>query len=65
MSSFLARSFRRTLHARHEGQIIKAISAGQNLEVSYTPFMIFRFLTLSALGSRQYLAHFSGTRSDC
>ncbi|KAL5523259.1 hypothetical protein ACEPAF_1526 [Sanghuangporus sanghuang] len=32
MSSFLARSFRRTLHVRHEGQIIKAISAGQNLE---------------------------------
>lgn len=33
MSSFLARSFRRTLHARHEGQIVKAISSGQNLQV--------------------------------
>lgn len=33
MSSFLTRSFRRTLHASHEGQIIKAISSGQNLEV--------------------------------
>jgi hypothetical protein len=35
MSSFLARSFRRTLHAKHEGQIVKAISAGQNLEVCF------------------------------
>ena len=33
MSSFLARSFRHTLHARHEGQIVKAISSGQNLQV--------------------------------
>ena len=33
MSSFLTRSFRRTVHASHEGQIIKAISSGQNLEV--------------------------------
>lgn len=35
MSSFLTRSFRRTLHASHEGQIIKAISSGQNLEVRF------------------------------
>jgi len=34
LSSFLARSLRRSLHARHEGMIIKAISAGQNLEAS-------------------------------
>jgi hypothetical protein len=35
LSSFLARSLRRTLHARHEGQIVKSISAGQNLEVIF------------------------------
>ena len=34
MSSFLSRSLRRTLHAHHEGMIVKAIAAGQNLEVS-------------------------------
>ena len=33
MTSFLSRSFRRTLHAQHEGNIVKNISAGQNLEV--------------------------------
>lgn len=33
MSTFLSRSFRRTLHAQQEGKIIKNISAGQNLEV--------------------------------
>jgi vacuolar protein sorting-associated protein 3 len=32
MSSFLARSFRRTLHARLEENIIRNLSAGQNLE---------------------------------
>lgn len=37
MSSFLSRSFRRTLHARHEQQLVKAISAGQNLEVRLYP----------------------------
>ncbi|EJD51169.1 hypothetical protein AURDEDRAFT_99287 [Auricularia subglabra TFB-10046 SS5] len=34
LSSFLSRSLRRTLHARHEGMIIKAIAAGQNLEAT-------------------------------
>lgn len=34
LSSFLTHSFRRTLNAKHEGQIIKAICAGQNSEVS-------------------------------
>jgi vacuolar protein sorting-associated protein 3 len=34
LSTFLSRSFRRSLHARHEAQIVKAIGAGQNLEVS-------------------------------
>ncbi len=33
MSSFLTRSLRRTLHTVHEGQIVKMISSGQNLEV--------------------------------
>lgn len=35
MASFLSRSFRRTLHEQQEGKIIKSISAGQNLEVSF------------------------------
>lgn len=35
MSSFLVRAFRRTTHAAYEGKIVKAISAGQNLEVRY------------------------------
>ncbi|GLB39648.1 putative vacuolar sorting protein 39 domain 2 [Lyophyllum shimeji] len=42
MSSFLARSFRRTLHARHEGKIVKTISAGQNLEVKDRTWLILR-----------------------
>ncbi|KAK0480717.1 hypothetical protein IW261DRAFT_1474152 [Armillaria novae-zelandiae] len=41
-SSFLARSFRRTLHQRHEGQIIKTISAAQNLEVKEKAWLILR-----------------------
>ncbi|KAG7448550.1 uncharacterized protein BT62DRAFT_929636 [Guyanagaster necrorhizus] len=42
MSSFLTRSFRRTLHQRHEGQIIKTISAAQNLEVKEKTWLILR-----------------------
>ncbi|KAG5651341.1 hypothetical protein H0H81_009029 [Sphagnurus paluster] len=42
MSSFLARTFRRTLHARHEGKIVKNISAGQNLEVKDRTWLILR-----------------------
>ena len=38
ISSFLSRSFRRTLHARQEGQIIKAIATAQNHEVRPTIF---------------------------
>jgi hypothetical protein len=34
MSSFLSRSLRRSLHTRHEGMIVKSLSAGQNIEVS-------------------------------
>ncbi|KAG6861142.1 hypothetical protein C0995_003410 [Termitomyces sp. Mi166 len=42
VSSFLARSFRRTIHARHEGMIVKAISSGQNLEVKDRTWLILR-----------------------
>ncbi|KAG6867665.1 hypothetical protein C0993_012565 [Termitomyces sp. T159_Od127] len=42
MSSFLARSFRRTVHARHEGKIIKTLSSGQNLEVKDRTWLILR-----------------------
>ncbi|KAJ7109430.1 hypothetical protein C8R44DRAFT_802494 [Mycena epipterygia] len=42
MSSFLARSFRRTVHARQEGRIVKAISAGQNLDVKDRTWLILR-----------------------
>ncbi|KAF9010015.1 hypothetical protein BDQ17DRAFT_1347348 [Cyathus striatus] len=33
MSSFLTRSFRRSLHSQHEGEMVKNISLGLNLEV--------------------------------
>ncbi|KAJ8481088.1 hypothetical protein ONZ45_g15430 [Pleurotus djamor] len=42
MSSFLTRSFRRTLHDVHEGQIIKMISLAQNLEVKDSTWGILR-----------------------
>ncbi|KAJ7285781.1 hypothetical protein C8J57DRAFT_1285778 [Mycena rebaudengoi] len=42
MSSFLARSFRRTVHARQEGRIVKAISVGQNLDVKDRTWLILR-----------------------
>ncbi|KAJ3492453.1 hypothetical protein NLJ89_g11233 [Agrocybe chaxingu] len=42
MTSFLSQSFRRTLHAQHEGKIIKNISAGQNLEVKDRTWGILR-----------------------
>ena len=35
MASFLSRSLRRLLHSRHEGMIIKDLSAGQNFEVGF------------------------------
>ncbi|KAF8878713.1 hypothetical protein BD779DRAFT_1676706 [Infundibulicybe gibba] len=41
-SSFLTRSFRRALHARHEGKIVKTISAGQNLETKERTWLILR-----------------------
>ncbi|KAI5830962.1 hypothetical protein K523DRAFT_415444 [Schizophyllum commune Tattone D] len=42
LSTFLTRSFRRTLHARHEGKLVKAISAGQNLEVKDRSWHVIR-----------------------
>ncbi|KAF9495136.1 hypothetical protein BDN71DRAFT_1559699 [Pleurotus eryngii] len=42
MSSFLTRSLRRTLHTVHEGQIVKMISSGQNLEVKDRTWAILR-----------------------
>ncbi|EIM88955.1 uncharacterized protein STEHIDRAFT_109263 [Stereum hirsutum FP-91666 SS1] len=42
LSAFLSRSFRRTLHARHEGLIMKGIAMGQNLAVSEEAHIHFR-----------------------
>ncbi|KAI0365805.1 hypothetical protein BV20DRAFT_953552 [Pilatotrama ljubarskyi] len=42
LSTFVTRSLRRTLHAHHEGQIVKAISQGQNLVVSDQTWDIIR-----------------------
>ncbi|KAF8212185.1 hypothetical protein K438DRAFT_1957954 [Mycena galopus ATCC 62051] len=42
MSSFLARSFRRTVHARQEGRIVRAIANGQNLDVKERTWAILR-----------------------
>ena len=42
LSTFVTRSLRRTLHAHHEGQIVKAISQGQNLAVAEQSWEIIR-----------------------
>ncbi|KAI0353913.1 hypothetical protein OH77DRAFT_1406102 [Trametes cingulata] len=42
LSTFVTRSLRRTLHAHHEGQIVKAISQGQNLVVADQTWEIIR-----------------------
>ena len=42
LSTFLTRSFRRTLHTHHEGQIVKAISAGENLAVTERSWLVLR-----------------------
>ncbi|OSD05085.1 hypothetical protein PYCCODRAFT_1362718 [Trametes coccinea BRFM310] len=42
LSTFVTRSLRRTLHAHHEGQIIKAISQGQNLAVAEQTWEVVR-----------------------
>lgn len=39
---FLASSLRRVLHERHEGQIVKAIAAAQNLKVSEDSWAVIR-----------------------
>lgn len=42
LQDFLSRSFRRTLHSQHEGQLVKAISASQNLQVTDETWLILR-----------------------
>ncbi|RPD60230.1 hypothetical protein L226DRAFT_563303 [Lentinus tigrinus ALCF2SS1-7] len=42
LSTFVTRSLRRTLHAHHEGQIVKAISQGQNLVVADQTWAVIR-----------------------
>ncbi|KAI1785956.1 hypothetical protein LXA43DRAFT_1035560 [Ganoderma leucocontextum] len=42
LSTFVTRSLRRTLHARHEGQIVKAISQGQNLAIAERTWAVVR-----------------------
>ncbi|OCH89286.1 hypothetical protein OBBRIDRAFT_794404 [Obba rivulosa] len=42
LSSFLERSFRRTLHAKHETQIIKAISVGENFAATERAWLMLR-----------------------
>ncbi|KAF8438017.1 hypothetical protein L210DRAFT_2299922 [Boletus edulis BED1] len=41
-STYLSRSLRRTQHTTHEGQIVKAICAGQNLAVFEGTFEVLR-----------------------
>ncbi|KAG8831603.1 hypothetical protein FRC17_002878 [Serendipita sp. 399] len=41
VSSFLERSFRRSSHASYEGQILKQLSAAQNLQTSELAFEVF------------------------
>ena len=38
----MTRSLRRTLHARHEGQLVKAIAASQNLAVAEETWLVLR-----------------------
>lgn len=42
LSTFLSRSFRRTLHQHHESQLIKAISASENLAVAERTWAVLR-----------------------
>lgn len=42
LSSFVTRSLRRSLHARHEGQLVKAISASENLAVADAAWRVLR-----------------------
>lgn len=58
VSSFLSRSFRRSLHQEYEGQILKQLSAGENLQVSYA-YWIDQCLTNSFQTSEYALAAFA------
>ncbi|KAG2156877.1 uncharacterized protein EDB93DRAFT_1126150 [Suillus bovinus] len=42
LSPLLTHSFRHTLHAKHEGQIIKGICAAQNSKVFESSYLVFR-----------------------
>lgn len=42
LSTFLSRSFRRTLHTHHESLLIKAIASCENLEVSERTWEVLR-----------------------
>lgn len=42
LSTYLTRSLRRTQHIAHEGQIVRAICAGQNLAVLESTFEVLR-----------------------
>lgn len=42
LSTYLTRSLRRTQHIAHEGQIIRAICAGQNLAVLESTFEVLQ-----------------------
>ncbi|CAK5277401.1 unnamed protein product [Mycena citricolor] len=42
MSSFLSRSFRRTVHAQNEGRIVKALANGQNMRVKEETYPVLR-----------------------
>ena len=42
LSSFLSRSFRRTLHEHHESQLVKALSASENLAVAEKTWLVLR-----------------------
>ncbi|KAL7416423.1 hypothetical protein BDY24DRAFT_233923 [Mrakia frigida] len=44
MSSFLTRSIRRTLHDKHEGQILKALATSENLATLDLAFEVLRSL---------------------
>ena len=52
MASFLVRSFRRTQHALLEGKIVKNISVGQNLEVTFPPFSFWSGADVDGEGER-------------
>lgn len=42
LSSLLARSFRRTLHAHHEAQLVKALAASENRAVVERTWLVLR-----------------------